>query len=342
MPIEKKTLEVSWTSLWRIFFFGMFVIVFFLGRRVLLGLFLAIVISSGLEFMVNFLEKRGLPRTLGVIVVFLVCVFIVTITIYSVVPLILVDASTITSGLTKLVQSSLLAPLVSANATQTLNTFISNFSTQFLSNGSSPLSAFSNIVGGIVLTLSIFITSFYLSLSRDGVERFIRAMVPADYEETTLRIYARSRRRIGVWFRTQILLSVIMAFLVIVTLLILKVHYAFFLGILAGLFELVPFVGPILSGSVAVLSALTTSPTLAIYTLIAFLILHQIENHVLVPLLVGHSVGMHPVIVLVALLIGIEVGGLLGILISVPMAVVFQEIIEDWGTRKKPREVAII
>jgi len=58
--------------------------------------------------------------------------------------------------------------------------------------------------------------------------------------------------------------------------------------------------------------------------------------------LVGRTVGMHPVIVIIALLIGIEAGGVLGILISVPAAVVFQEIIEDWGSRKKPREVAIV
>jgi predicted PurR-regulated permease PerM len=340
--MEQKGLEISWVTLWRIFFFSLFVTLMFLGRRILLALFLSIVISSGLEAMVNFLEKRGLPRTLGVILIFLVGVIVIIITVYAIIPLVVIDANTIVIGLNKLAESWGLAPFVNLKATQSFSEFINRISTQFFSGDASPIGAFSNVVGSVVLGVSVIVISFYLSLSHDGVERFIRAVVPADYEETALRIYARSRRRIGIWFRSQLLLSALMAILVIVALTLLKVRYAFFIGLIAGIFELVPFVGPILAGSVATLSALTTSPILALYTLIAFVIIQQLENHVLVPVLVGRTVGMHPVIVIIALLIGIEAGGVLGILISVPAAVVFQEIIEDWGSRKKPREVAIV
>jgi len=340
--MERKSLEISWASLWRVFIFAIFVVVMFMGRRILLALFLAIVISSGLEAAVNFLERRGLPRTLGVILIFLLGVLAAIITIYAIVPLVIVDANTIVQSINKLSESWGLAPFINFKTTQSFSAFINNISSQFFSGDATPIGAFSNVVGGVVLAISVLITSFYLSLSHDGVERFIRAVFPADYEETALRIYARSRRRIGMWFRSQILLSALVAIIVVITLIVLKVRYAFFLGIIAGIFELVPFVGPILAGSAATLSALTTSPALALYTLIAFVIIHQLENHVLVPVLIGRTVGMHPVIVIIALLIGLEVGGLLGILISVPVAVVFQEIIEDWGSRKKPREVAIV
>ena len=150
-----------------------------------------------------------------------------------------------------------------------------------------------------------------------------------------LMIYERSRKLIGSWFRTQILLSLIFGFTVWGGLALLGVKYAFLIAFLAGLFELVPFVGPFLSGALAVISALSTSATLAVYTLIFFVIAEQFEANILVPVLNQQIVGIHPVIVIVALLIGAEVGGILGIVISVPAAGVFQEVIQEWSTKRR-------
>ena len=131
-----------------------------------------------------------------------------------------------------------------------------------------------------------------------------------------------------------------MGFTVWAGLSLLGVHYAFLIAILAGLFELVPFLGPILSGAVAVVSALLTSTTLAFYTLIFFLIAQQFEANILVPLLSRRSVGLHPVIVIVALLIGAEVGGVLGIIIAVPVAAVFQEVVQDWSSKRRAKALS--
>jgi predicted PurR-regulated permease PerM len=112
------------------------------------------------------------------------------------------------------------------------------------------------------------------------------------------------------------------------------------IAVLAAIFELVPFLGPILSGAVAVVAALLTSVTLAFWTLIFFLIAQQFESHVLVPLLSRRSVGLHPVIVIVALLIGAEVGGVLGLIISVPVAAIAQEVVQDWSSKRRAKVIA--
>jgi predicted PurR-regulated permease PerM len=109
------------------------------------------------------------------------------------------------------------------------------------------------------------------------------------------------------------------------------VKHAFALGVLTAIFEIVPFVGPIFSGAVAVLVAMTTSATLGFYVLVTFLVLQQIESHLLVPLLMRKTIDMHPVVVIVALLIGIELGGLLGALVAVPLAAVVQEVLAERG-----------
>jgi predicted PurR-regulated permease PerM len=330
--MEKLKLEISWASLWRIFFFALIVVVFYMGRQIMLGLFLAIVIASGLEGLVDRLEKTGLPRSLSVILLFLALLLLLILLIYSIFPLALAEFDTLFSGSAA---GGGLSILSSFKSSKSFSTFLAGLSSQVFSGSSSPLDFFSTTLGGFGLAVSVLISSFYLSLSRDGVERFIQVVIPPDYEATALRLYARAKKKLGGWFRMQILLTLVMWILVWGGLTLLGVKSAFFIGILAGIFELVPFLGPILAGAVAVLSAFATSSSLAIYTLIFFVLTQQFESNILVPLLSRRYVGIHPVIAIVALLIGAEIGGLLGIVIAIPAAAVFQEVIEEWSTRKR-------
>src|SRR3989344_362791 len=89
MRMDKLRLEVSWGTLWQIFLFVLLVGVLFIARDIVFGLFLALVISSGLEAAVTFLERRGVPRTLGVILLFLVAALLLAVTVYFLVPLLI-------------------------------------------------------------------------------------------------------------------------------------------------------------------------------------------------------------------------------------------------------------
>jgi len=329
----QQTLEISWATLWRIFIFVVFVAVLFLGRQIILGLFLAIVISSGLEGVVSHLERIGLPRSVSVILIFFAAVLVVTLLIYMAFPLAIVELNTILGTIGK--TSGGLNFLTSFNGVRTVNGFINRLSSQIFSGNATPLDFFSNALGGFGLALAVIISSFYLCLSRDGVERFLKVVIPPDYEAAALRIYERSRKKMGAWFQMQLFSSAIMGFIIWGGLTLLNVRYAFLIGVLGAIFEIVPFIGPILSGALAVASALATSTALAIYTLIFFLIAQQFESHFLVPVFNRYSVGLHPVIVITAVLIGAEVGGFLGIVISIPLAAVFQEVVTDWSIQKR-------
>ena len=312
------------------------------GRQIFLGLFLAIIISSGLEGVVDVLEDRvNLPRSVSVILIFLAALIIFILIVYTVVPFMLLELNTIFSSVNTTSLGGL-GLLLNLQASQSVTSVITKLSTQFISNSSSPLDLFSSAIGSFGLAAAVLVSSFYLSLGHDGVERFLQIVVPPDYEETTMRIYKRSKQLIGAWFRMQLLLSVIMGFTVWAGLTVLGVKYSFLIAIFAALFELVPFLGPIISGAVAVVAALLTSTTLAIYTLIFFLIAQQFESNILVPILSKRSVGLHPVIVIISLLIGAEVGGVLGIIISVPVAAIFQEVVQDWSTKRRAEAEAAV
>ncbi len=133
------------------------------------------------------------------------------------------------------------------------------------------------------------------------------------------------------------MLSGIFGVVVFIGLALLGVKYSLLLGIIAGILELVPFVGPIFSGSVAVLVGFTTSVQLAFYTLILFVVLQQLEGNLLVPAVSKFSTDMDPVVVLVSILIGAKVFGLIGLILAVPAAVLLQELVNDWSQTKARR-----
>ncbi len=335
--IERHSVEISWGSLWRIAVFSIFALVIYLGHQIVLGLFLAIVISSGFEGLIDTIERRlHVPRSLGVVLIFLAAILLVALVIYAVIPFAIVELNTImlTAGKSSSTATGGIGLLLSLQASPTASSFIKKISTQIFSGGD-PLGIFSGAFGSLGLIISVIASSFYLSLSRDGVERFIKIIAPVAYEPAALRIYERSRRKIGSWFRMQIVLSLIMGVIVWGGLTLLGVQGAFLIGILAALFELVPFIGPIVSGAVAVVAALGTSAQLALYTLIFFVVAQQFESNILVPILNRRAVDLHPVIVITALLIGAEIAGFLGMVIAVPAAAVFQEVVEEWSVRKR-------
>jgi predicted PurR-regulated permease PerM len=340
---QRLHVEITWNTLWRIFLFALAALLVVRGRDVLIGLFLALIISSGLDFFVNFFEKRGVPRTLSVIVLFLLAALLVALVGYVLIPSLIVNLNLIISRYDAHAAAYWLGPFLNFNGSRSFTVLLNHLSNDLLGGGNGvQFGTFSTLFHRIGLGIAVIVISFYLSLSRDGVERFIRSVLPDQYENAALTIYRRSRRKVGTWLRTQVALSLLVGFLTWITLFLLGVDNALVLACLTGILELVPFVGPVIAGTIAVLLTLTTSPgLLALYVLIAFLVIHQLEAHVFVPLLTGRSVGLHPVIVIVALFIGFEAAGLIGAVIAVPAAAVLQEVFEELASRKRAPNVPL-
>jgi predicted PurR-regulated permease PerM len=191
-----------------------------------------------------------------------------------------------------------------------------------------------SVLGNVTLILAVFAISFYLLVDHKGVERFLREILPDRYEGPLTEIFLRARDKLGYWLQAQILLSFFIGVSVAVGLYILGVEHALLLGIIAGIFEIVPFVGPVLTGTISVLVAMSQSFNLGIYTIILFVLIQQVENNLLVPVFMKRAVGVHPVAILVSLLVGANLFGFVGIILAVPITVFAQEFIDDWALRK--------
>lgn len=313
----------------------------YLVRDVLVAIFFAVVISAGLSPLIDYLEDRGVPRMLSTIAIYLSALLIFGLVIYAVLPIAIVEFSGLFANVAKLTGDV----FNFSSTSDLLNTLNDNFhyiSSGILEGGFSFFSIASGLFGGIAFAISVAVTAFYLSLSRQGVEWFLRAIMPERSEERVIRIFQRSKKRIGYWLQSQILLSFIVGIMSFLGLWLLGVEHAFILGLTAALFELIPYVGPVFAGSIAVLVALSSSFTLGLYVVALFVIIQQIESQIIIPAVFHRAIGLHPVVVLAALMMGYTLLGFVGIILSVPAAVILQEILNDWVSIKDHRRANLI
>jgi len=314
--------------------------VLFFAVDVLVALFLAVVVSSALDPIVTWLEKKKIPRILGTLAIYIVAVFVLAFIVYAIVPIALSEFSSLLNSLDEKISRPDLAFINISQLVDAINEGLGRVTNVLISGSQSFLDIISRFFGGIALTASVFVLSFYLTVGKDGVERFLLTILPPTYEARAIELYTKVRRKIGRWLRGQMLLSLVIGITVFFGLWLLGVKYSLILGILAGIFELVPYVGPIFSGSVAVLVAATDSLTLGVYTLLLFILIQQIENNVLVPAVMSLTTSLNPVVILISLLVGAKLFGFIGLILAVPAAVLLQEIIEDWSeSRKRNRGV---
>ena len=331
--------DITWQSLWRIAVAVTLACVVYAGLDVILGFFLAIVIAAALDAPITWLQKKRIPRAVGALAIFATLTVFTAALIYAVVPIAISEFTNFFSSATRLngVTDSSLGFIKISQVTDVIVERFNTLANSLITGNVSLLSVASFLFGGIFLAVAVFVLSFYLTVGQDGVEKFILATVPPAYEDYALDLYFRVRHKIGKWLKAQVVLSVIIFLLVFVGLWLLGVEYALLLALLAGLFEIIPFVGPVFSGGVAVLISLSSSLTVALYTLALFVVVQQIENHVLVPSVMRFTANLNPALVIIALMLGGAVFGFAGLILAVPAAVLLQEVAADWASSKHKR-----
>ena len=319
---------------------------FYLVGEFVLVIMASIVIASALEPMIHWAKKRSVPRLPMVILIYVIIAFILaglfyflllpligdmtdflrTLTIYS---------NSVTDGgvLSDLFQTQnvfggLDTPMIIGELTDGLN-----YLATFLSQGL--FSSVSNIFGGVLTFILIITLSFHLAAQEDGVSKFLKIITPVKHENYVIGLWHRSQKKIGLWMQGQLLASLMVMILVYIGLLIAGVPHALLLAVLAGVFDLVPIIGPILASIPAIFVAfIFGGPSMALIVALIYLVVQQIENNVIFPLVHKKLAGVPAMVSIAALVIGGILAGFLGILISVPVAAAVMEFVYDIEERK--------
>ena len=321
---KKFDLEISWNTLWRILIFLGVIALLFVAKEALGILFIAIVISLAIEPAVGWLEKHGINRILGVLITFFLAIFLFSTIIYFMIPPVVVQAQSFLTQINEVIANFFgfgIPETVIEGVSSNLNQLLGYLRASNISITGTISTVFNNLIFGI----TTIIIAFYLSVEKRGPERMIEMVLPRAYEDSVLKVFKKFKEKIRFWAVAQLGLSLVVGAVVALGLWIMGVEYALVLGVLAAVFELAPVIGPILSGIAAFLIAVPESFTLGIYVIVFFFIVQQLENNVLIPVIFKRSMKIHPVIVLVALLAGGRAAGLIGVILSVPVALLAQE-----------------
>lgn len=285
--------------------------------EVIVLLFIALIFMSALSPIVSHLEKIKVPKPLAIGFVYLLVIAIMAGLISMLVTPLVEQTSHLFQNLPQLSES--LAPLgIDQNL---IRTEVNEFSKNALSF---TLAIFNNFIA----LISVLVLTFYLLLERDRLDNLISQFFIGK-EERVKKITNQVEDKLGAWMRGQLALSFIIGIMAYIVLSIFNVPYALPLSILAGLLEVVPTIGPIISSLPAILVAYFVSPFTAVVVGISFFVIQQLENHVIVPQVMKKAVGLNPLIVILAVAIGGKLLGIAGALLAVPITVVIQIITED-------------
>ena len=183
--------------------------------------------------------------------------------------------------------------------------------------------------------IAIIIIAFYLSVMKRGVESFIESVVPARHEAYVMDLWKRSEMKVGRWIQGQLLLALIVGLTVYIGLSLMGIKFALVLGIVAMALEIVPIVGPVIAAIPAIFLAFLQDPGLGLWVIVFYVAVQQLENHLLVPVVLGKTTGLNPVVVIMALLVGNQLAGISGMILSVPVATVIVEMLEDLAKQKE-------
>lgn len=312
-------------------------------RDIFLALLTAVVLASAVDPAATWLSRFGLPRVVGVLLIYIMVFLLLFSVLFFFVPPLFQDFSTLTYSLPKQINS-----FVSKNsAWNSIVSFSDSLTPEFsiqeiISNGlfdsaipGNIYDLFKSLFNGVFSFVLIIVISFYLAVQKDGVENFLRVITPVKKEAGIISLWQRTEVKIGRWIQGQLLLSLLIGPMVYVGLKLFGIKYALLLAILAGLFELIPYFGPVLAAIPAVALGFADNFTLGLMIIGFYVIVQQFENHLLYPLVMKKIIGLNPIVVIIAFLIGYELAGFLGMILAVPAAALLMEYVDDLDKRKK-------
>jgi len=341
----KQTISISTETIIRTILIFLVLGFFFLIKNVLALFFVAIIMSAAFDPFIDYLQKKKFPRALSIMGVYIIFLSLIGASFYLLAgPIVdqIKDMSrdfpqyyqTINQGLESFGRIDL-------EGNQTVNNGLA-FVTSSLSKATTGIFSFLvSLFGGIISFFIILVITFYLVVEEDGMKRFIRSLTPTQHQPYISQLINKMQRKMGYWLRGQLLLSVIIFFMVFIVLSFAGVKYALILALTAGILEIIPYLGPLISAIPAVFFAFAQSPSKALLVVVLYFIIQRVENDIIVPKVLGKSIGLNPLVVILAILIGARVGGAIGALLAVPVTTALSVYFDDLIASKRKRETKL-
>ncbi|MFZ0546071.1 MAG: AI-2E family transporter [Candidatus Promineifilaceae bacterium] len=310
-------------------------------HQVFLTFFVAIVLSTAIRPIIQFLYKLGVPKEIGVILIYLLLVLLIVAVILLLLPLVIRQSNLVIDTIPDTYQE------IHQGMLENPNFFVWRLASELPENinlAPTPAPAEGEeavietvghnleLIGlgarGIFITFAVLILAFYWTLDGEKNRTALIMIVPFERRESAREVVMEIQARLGAFVRGEALLGGIIGLLSFIAYTLIGLPYTFALAVMAGIMETVPVIGPILGAIPAVIVAYTVDPSKVLWVLLATAVIQQLENNFLVPRVMKQSVGVNPLVTLLALSAFGSLFGILGAVVAIPLAAVIQYLLD--------------
>ncbi len=316
-----------------------------------LSLFIAAAFNPGVDKLEN---KYKIPRWAGVIIIYLIVIAVLSLMIGTLVPIIIEQLSEMViflkDYLNNVIQNGsgdmlpeIIRPYVENVVSQidqkeiieqlqaSLSTIAENL-TDFAANA---FGAITSVVDGIFNLILVVLLSFFMVVDKTALKEFFTSLFPKKYEKYIFVKTGTIQNKIGEWVHGQVALFFLVALIAYIGFSIIGLKYALTLALVAGFAEFLPYVGPLITFVVAAPVAFNQSLVTGISLIIFHVILQVFEGNILLPLVMKKATGLSPIVTIIALLIGWQFLGVIGMILSVPLASIATIFVNDFREHQK-------
>ncbi len=316
---------------------------------ILILFFLAFFIAAGLNPLINYFQVKKIPRLVSVLLVYFVILALITVFISFLLPLIAQQILGLIGAINKLVgklstSNGLDLPFaknfepyldkiyqavdIKVIAMQIQNS-LQLISSQLLNLGGNIWYILMQLTNGLFNFILMLILVFFMTFEEKVVENFIISTAPISYENYLKDKLKLIQLKIGDWIRGQFLVSLIATVISFIGLAIAGVNYALLISVITGICMVIPMFGRLVAAILIIPIVLSQSVALTIFVLIYYFIISNLENNILVPLIMNKAVGLNPLTIIFALLVGFQLFGFIGLILAVPVATILEIFLKD-------------
>jgi predicted PurR-regulated permease PerM len=285
-------------------------------KDILILLFVSFILMSALRPLVDWMGRMRIPRVLSIFILYAGVFGLFGGAIAGIVPTLVAQSGKLFSEFPDLMQRTF--PYLTLD--------LRSLTQQVAPVGENLVKVTLGVFSNFIAMLTVFTFTFYFLLERRNIEEFMTGLFGEQLGERAFGILIRVEKRLGSWVLGELFLMAFIGTFCYLGLFFLHVDFALPLAILAGLLEIVPTIGPILSAVPAIAVAFPHSPLLALSVVALYIIVQQTENNIIVPLVMRKSVGLQPLLTILALMIGGRFAGVAGAILAVPLLLTLQEV----------------
>ena len=337
--IEEKILDISWKTIMKVVLIVIAFYITYTVRDLLVWFIFALIISILFNPAIDFLQKKRVPRVLGALLVYCTVFGLFSLMLWLAIPMFVVEIKQFIRMFPQYF-AKISPPLqgLGFQAFENIDTFLKSLGDNLEAIAGSIFNILFAVFGGIFSTLFVITTAIFISVEEKIIDNLLILIFPKKYEVFALNLWHRAQKKVTGWFLSRVLVCVFVGLASFIVFLIFNVKYPVTLGLLAGVLNFIPYLGPLFTTILLFLVIFPVNILKAIFVLIAFGLIQEIDGKILSPILMKKIINVPPVLVLISLVIGAQLWGFLGSLLVVPLAGILFEFTKEFLQKRKERE----